>query len=54
MKYSEFIKELERQKNLSEEDDPNVIVADSYKSYEFPIKKINPFYGDIGIFINIS
>ena len=54
MKYSQLIKELEYQKTLSEEKDPNVVVADSYKSYEFPIKKIGPFYGDIGIFINIS
>lgn len=54
MKYSEFIKELEHQKNLSGEKNPNIVVADSYKSYEFPIKKISLFYGDIGIFINIS
>jgi hypothetical protein len=54
MKYSEFIKELEHQKNLSGEDNPNIVVADSYKSYEFSIKKIGQFYGDIGIFININ
>ena len=54
MKYSQLIKELEYQKSLSGEKDPDIVVADSYKSYEFPIKKIGPFYGDIGIFINIS
>ena len=54
MKYSQLIKELEYQKALSGEKDPNIVVADSYKSYEFPIKKIDSFYGDIGIFINIS
>lgn len=54
MKYSQLIKELEYQKTLSGEKDPNVVVADSYKNYEFPIKKISLFYGDIGIFINIS
>ena len=43
MKYSELIKELERQKNLSGEDNPDIVVADSYKSYEFPIKKLVNF-----------
>ena len=54
MKYSQLIKELEHQKSLSGEKNPDIVVADSYKSYEFPIKKIDSFYGDIGIFINIS
>lgn len=52
MKYSEIIKELEYWKSISDEEDPEVVVADSYKSYKFPIKKIEPFYGDIGIIIN--
>lgn len=54
MKYSQLIKELEYQKTLSGEDDPNIVVADSHKSYKFPIKEISSFYDDIGIFINIS
>ena len=54
MKYSELIKELEYQKTLSGEKDPNVVVADSYKSYEFPIKKVNQFYDSIGIIINVN
>ena len=39
MKYSQLIKELEYQKVLSGEENPDIVVADSYKSYEFPIKK---------------
>lgn len=54
MKYSQLIKELEHQKALSGEKDPNIVVADFYKSYEFPIKKISLFYGDIGIIINAN
>lgn len=52
MKYSEIIKKLEYWKSVSGEKDPNVVVADSYASYEFPIKKIKSFYGNIGILIN--
>lgn len=54
MKYSKLIKNLEYQKTLSGKEDPDIVIADSYKSYEFPIKKIDSFYGDIGIFINVS
>ena len=54
MKYSQLIKELEYQKALSGEKDPNIVVADSYKSYEFPIKKVNQFYDNIGIIINAN
>ena len=52
MKYSEIIKELEYWKSIYDEEDTKVVVADSYKSYEFHIKKIEPFYGNIGIIIN--
>ena len=52
MKYSQLIKELEYQKTLSGEKDPNIVVADSYKSYEFPIRKVELFYNSIGIMIN--
>ena len=52
MKYSKIIKELEYWKSVSGEKDPEVVVADSYASYEFPIKKIEPFYSNIGIIIN--
>lgn len=52
MKYSEIIKELEHYKVLSGEDDPNIVVADSRKSYEFPIRKVELFYNSIGIMIN--
>jgi len=52
MRYSEIIKELEYWKKISEEEDPKIVVADSYKSDEYPIKKIEPFYGKIGIIIN--
>ena len=52
MKYSKIIKELEYYKSISDEEDPDIVVADSYKSYEFPIKKIGQFYDKIGIIIN--
>ena len=52
MKYSELIKELNYWKEISGEENPDIIVADSYKSYEFPIKNIGQFYDKIGIFIN--
>ena len=52
MKYSQLISELEYWKRISDEEDPDIIVADSYKSYEFPIKNIGQFYNEIGIFIN--
>lgn len=52
MKYSEIIKELEYWKSISGEEDPKIVVADSHTSDEFPIKKIEPFYGNIGIIIN--
>jgi hypothetical protein len=52
MKYSEIVKELEYWKSVSGEENPEVVVADSHASYKFPIKKIEPFYGDIGIIIN--
>ena len=52
MKYSEIIKELEYWKSISGEEDPEVVVADSHASYEFPIKKIEPFYNNIGIIKN--
>lgn len=52
MRYSEIIKELEYWKSVSGEEDPKVVVADSRADYEFPIKKIEPFYGNIGIIIN--
>lgn len=52
MKYSELIRELECWKSISEEEDPEVVVADSHISDEFPIKKIEPFYDNIGIIIN--
>lgn len=53
MKYSELIKELEYWKSVSVEENPKVVVADSHTSDEFPIKKIEPFYGSIGIIINV-
>lgn len=52
MKYSEIVKELEYWKSVSREEDPEVVIADSHANYEFPIKKIEPFYGNIGIIIN--
>lgn len=52
MRYSELIRELEYWKSISGEDDPEVVVADSHTSDEFPIKKIEPFYDNIGIIIN--
>ena len=54
MKYSEIVKELEYWKSISDEEDPEVVVADSHVSYEFPIKKIKPFYNNIGIIINVQ
>ena len=52
MKYNKLIEKLEYWKKLSGEENPDIIVADSYKSYEFPIKNIGQFYDKIGIFIN--
>ena len=52
MKYSELIKKLEYWKSISGEENPEVVVADSHISDKFPIKKIGPFYGNIGIIIN--
>ena len=52
MKYSELIKELEYCKSVSDKENPEVVVADSHSSDEFPIKKIESFYGNIGIIIN--
>lgn len=52
MRYSEIIKELEYWKSIFGEEDPNVVVADSRKSYEFPIRKVELFYNSIGIIIN--
>lgn len=52
MKYNELIKELEYWKSISGEDNPEIVVADSHTSDEFPIKKIEPFYNNIGIIIN--
>lgn len=52
MKYNELIEKLERWKRLSGEENPDIIVADSHESYEFPIKNIGQFYDKIGIFIN--
>mgnify|MGYP007013873558 CR=1 FL=1 len=52
MKYSQLIEKLEHWKKLSGEENPDIVVADSYKSYEFPIKNIGQFYNKIGIFIN--
>jgi hypothetical protein len=52
MKYNELIKELEYWKSISGEENPEIVVADVSLSYEFPIKKIEPFYNNIGIIIN--
>lgn len=52
MKYSELINTLNYLKKISGEENPKIVVADSYKSDEYPIRKIEPFYGKIGIIIN--
>lgn len=52
MKYSELINTLNYLKKISGEEDPEIVVANFYKSDEYPIKKIEPFYGKIGIVIN--
>lgn len=52
MKYNELIGKLERWKKLSGEENPDIMVVDYHKNYEFPIKSIGQFYDKIGIFIN--